>query len=412
MKAVGLRVDGFKKLSAVEMSFASDGLTFIKGDNGQGKSSIIDVIYYLFKGKSVTNEKVIQNGKDKMTAEIELDEYTIKRTKTDKSDTLKIVTKDGLEVRQTPQAFLDKLVNDLTFSPFVFLNKNAKEKFEFLAKFLGIDTSEIDKKIAEKSSERTTKGRIIKELGIPQPYPEVKEVNTKELMKKYQNLLDKKHAIEEKNAERDRLNSRKENIKIQIANLQKELVSIEDKLKEKVEEVPDLTKIKEEIANAQETNSNASKYTGYLAKKEKYDKVNNEYNTLNEEIEELRKQRKEIFISAKTGIEGLSLTEDGVYYKGIYSENWSDSEAISISASLCLSMQPDLKAVFIDRGESFGKRRMEELEKWAKENGIQVIITKVEDSIPQTEDIPANVWYLEEGRIVNQPGQQDKELDI
>lgn len=40
LKLIGLQVDGFRKLNAIDMSFKLKGLTQIKGDNQQGKTKL------------------------------------------------------------------------------------------------------------------------------------------------------------------------------------------------------------------------------------------------------------------------------------------------------------------------------------------------------------------------------------
>jgi len=107
--------------------------------------------------------------------------------------------------------------------------------------------------------------------------------------------------------------------------------------------------------------------------------------------------KKTLLQKANTGVSGLEIRYDGLYYNNIYSENWSDSQGIKIACDLCISMRPKLKAIFIDRGESFGKKRFYELKNWAKKNDIQVIITKVIDSEPKK--MPENTYYISEGII-------------
>jgi hypothetical protein len=151
-----------------------------------------------------------------------------------------------------------------------------------------------------------------------------------------------------------------------------------------------------QIQKAEETNIKAMEYLSYLSKKKAIEEKRKEYERYSDKIKCLRTNKKALLRKTDTGVQGLEIREDGLYFDGIYSENWSDSQGIKIACDLCISMNPKLRSVFIDRGESFGCKRFAELETWAKNNDIQVIITKVINSKP--ENMPANTYYISEGK--------------
>jgi len=447
MKLIGLKADGFRLLKAVEIKFNSDGTTVILGDNEQGKTSVLDVIEYLFRGKTTINEEIIQHGKDKMTAEIDLDDYVVKRIKTLKTDRLEIINKEGFKFAQKPQAFLDQLINDLTFDPFPFLNKTGDQKLRFMMDFLSLDTGKIDEEIKSLEMDRLICGREGKALGEVAKVEETQPIDInalisqKEQIEKENDEVVKKARIErdakvtkahEFNAvQRQRshdiasMKADIENKESNLAVLYQELEELKqhiittkatkDALIEKQKNLPvpkpeketnlplpliDLMAtepLKLQIQKAEETNLQAFEYQEYLKKKKALEEKRSEYSTFTDKLTELKTSKKDILQKADTGVSGLEVREDGLYYDGIYSENWSDSQGIRLSAALCLSMNPKLRAVFIDRGESFGQKRFTELKKWAKENDMQAIITKVVDEKPQ--DIPEGTYYIQAGEI-------------
>ena len=57
MKIIGLKVDGIRKLTAVEMQLKDKGLIPIKGKNKQGKSTLIDTVEWLIEGNKVANPR-------------------------------------------------------------------------------------------------------------------------------------------------------------------------------------------------------------------------------------------------------------------------------------------------------------------------------------------------------------------
>ena len=68
-----------------------------------------------------------------------------------------------------------------------------------------------------------------------------------------------------------------------------------------------------------------------------------------------------------------------------------------ISSEICLAQMPNVRAVFLDRGESFDPQSLKELGDWAVANDIQVFITIVRD-IP--EKLEAGTFYISEGKVL------------
>jgi len=442
MKIIGLKVDGFRKLKAVEVNFAQDGITTIIGDNEQGKTTVLDTIEYLIKGKTMLNEDIIQHGKKELTAELSLGKYSIKR-KSDKKgkDYLRITTNEGEEVKKKKQSFLNEMINDLTFNPFPFLLKSGDEKLKFMFDFLKIDTKTFDKKLKDLENDRLICGREGKKIGKIEQVEKAEYKDIKEILKEKERLEIKnkeaeRKAIEQKevllqkaldfNKKQDDIelkrNINKENIKrgkeqllkleeeikninIKIKSLEKEKENLPKKEDKKSTEIEmpkyftkDLSVFSEEINRTIENNKLADKYEEYKKNKIEIKEKRDEYNAFSKDIEKIREEKKQLLNNTETGVKDLKISEDGLYYKGIYSENWSDSQEIAISCNLCIAMNPKLKAVFIDRGESFGSKRLKALETWAKENKIQAIITKVVEEKP--EDIPENTYYISNGEII------------
>ncbi|MCK4328754.1 AAA family ATPase [candidate division WOR-3 bacterium] len=447
MKIIGLKANGFRKLSAVELKFNENGITVIMGDNEQGKTSVLDTIEYLFRGKTMVNDDIIQHGQEKMSAEIDLDEYTIKRIKTKKTDRLEIVNKEGFKLADKPQSFLDRLINDLTFDPFPFLNKTGDQKLKFMMDFLKLDILDLDEQIKQTEIDRLVCGREGKKLGEAVEIEKVEPLaiqillNKKtqvdkendDLVEKARRKRDKKieeahsfnkiqrrllydgetiaNDIKRKESDIKVLYADLEQLKKDIAATEKEKIELTEKQKiipepkqEKNTDIPvdqpvliDTESLSLDIQKAEETNIQAAKYQAYFEKKKTITAKRYEYDNLTTKIKSLRIDKIAKFRETDTGVQGLEIREDGLYFDDIYSENWSDAQGIKIACDLCIAMNPKLRAVFVDRGESFGYKRFAELETWAKVNNIQIIITRVVDSEPKS--MPKNTFYILEGKI-------------
>lgn len=424
LKIIGLKMDGFKNLSAVEMQFPQDGgCTFIRGGNEQGKTSIIESLWWLFSGRSTINLEKIQHGKDKISGAVDLGEYTIERVQTKKSDRLEIKRKDGFAVTERKQAFLDKLTNQLTFNPFPFLNLPSEKKLKFMMDFRKIDFSEIDQKISQLEQERLFTGRDIKKIGEIPEVPKVEPVDVSALLEEKNRVQAQieaeleqirvfnqaQHkALEKIDLQKDKveiwemrvskLQAELDAAKKTLENAQIELTDLPEAKPPKIEAASQTTdEIDQKILEADGTNRKYSQWKEAEEKRLKLNVENIKYSEYDQKIKELRESKQRVLSETATGVDGLEIRETGLFYQGYLLENCSDSQKLRISMELCMAMKPPLKAVFLDRGESFDAARISEIERFAAENDIQVIITQVADDIP--ESVPDNVFYIVDGQI-------------
>jgi len=438
LKIIGLQIDGFKKLKAVEMEFSPGGCTFIRGKNEQGKTSIIESLWWLFKGKSVINDGTIQTGKDKITGSVDLGSYVVSRVQTEKSARLEIRNKEGLEVTKDKQGFLDSLINELTFNPFPFLNLPPEKQLKFMMDFLDIDFGEIDVEIKKNEDERLYAGRKIKEIGAVENIPEVKPVEIGDLNAKKNSIqkeidgeleaIRKHNELQaERTRELDGIYKQIENLENGKTDIEKELSNLEFALNRKRESLEKFKKlitsdiakgeavrksieptraevatqttadVDKEIEDAAEINKKAHAYQQNEEKRKQLNAVKLKKEEHQNKIDELREAKKQKLSATETGVAGLTITETELLYEGIPVENCSSSQRRKMSMELCAAMKPPLKAVFLDQGETFDDSRIAEIEKFAKENSIQVVITQVANKVPK--EIPDGVFYIVDGEI-------------
>src|SRR5262245_40607787 len=142
MKITKLIAENVKKLSVVEIT--PDGnLVQITGKNGQGKSSVLDAIWWALAGQTNIQAAPIRKGENEARIVLDLGEIIVRRTfrqKTKKDDSGAEVADDGyttaivVENAQgarfpSPQRMLDGLLGALSFDPLAFANMDAKAQF-------------------------------------------------------------------------------------------------------------------------------------------------------------------------------------------------------------------------------------------------------------------------------------------
>ena len=457
LKIINLSVDGLRKLKAVELTFKENGLTQILGENEQGKSTIIDAINILIRGNRFANKDIVQKGKSKATLVGQIGPYKISRIiPKDGTPTLKAVdTRTGEALKGRVQDFLDTLINELTFNPRPFLDKNKSEKLKFMMDLCKIDFSGIDKEIDILYNKRKVVGQEIDRYGEIIVPKKVSRINTSSILEqkkiineensKLKSEYEEKRNVElaeieafnklqrRKNEEIKEANAAidldKKDIKLctdeiaelemKLENAKRALVELEGALdrhnthlgslpkpepelpiisKLPVPEFKSVDDLDKKLEQAAEINQKANEYESKLERLNEKESKEKERRELTEEIDKLRKQKLETLAGTKTGVEGLAITEEDILYSGISSDNWSDAQGLTISRKLCIAQKPMLSAVFLDRAESMSKKTLKEFVDWAESEGIQTIITKVTDEAPSKKE--EGVYFIVDGSIV------------
>ncbi len=422
-KLIGLQIEGIRKIKATYLKFAENGLTEIIGKNDQGKSSIIDSIEILVKGFASKKDDMISHGSDQARIIGEFGDFTVKRVMAG-TDRLEVTTKDGFKAGK-PQAFLDALINQLTFRPQIFLAKKPEEKLKAVMDILKIDFSKENDAISKKTNERLFVGRERDNLGTKTEPEKVEFVDTADLLTKKQaneaiNSVQKRkqddidyfnglltgvanawtNIIAKETAGDNSISGRKEGLKKVQQAIEKVISGLP------LPEYKDNTEIDKQISSATETNRKAQLYKDYTEWKVKKAAKQAEYDKLTAEINKLKDAKILKLKETEMPVKGLEIKElsEGVYglfFNGIFCENWSSSIGLKISLAICAAMTPDLRAIAIDNGESLDSDSRKQLDTWAKQNDIQLILTVVQN-IP--EELSDSTFYIQEGKIFNSEG--------
>jgi hypothetical protein len=155
-----LRAENVKRLSVVEIHPDPSGLVLIGGENGAGKTSVLDSIMWALAGGKSIQPVPIRDGET--TAEIRLDlgDLIVVRRFTASGSTVKVSTKDGATY-SSPQQILDAMVAKLAFDPLAFTKLKPEEQGRALAELVGLETAEIDQEIDRLYKERTGTNRDV-----------------------------------------------------------------------------------------------------------------------------------------------------------------------------------------------------------------------------------------------------------
>lgn len=269
VKIIGLQAENVKRIQAVNLEFNENGLTVIGGDNGEGKTSILDSICYLLGGEKYRPSALKHDGAiTDPYLSITLSNGLVV-TRKGKNSSLIVSDPSG---KQAGQTLLNSFVSSFSLSLDDFMNAKPKEKSKILLGVLGLNDKinaldEAEKKLFD---ERTIKGRIVdQKKGFADEqawYPNLPEHETKliDLLNERQKIMDEnisrqqgidglncrkyvyQHEIEGIESLNQEINNKKiifESIISEISKLQNELDNFE-----KIPETEDILKIDKEIA--------------------------------------------------------------------------------------------------------------------------------------------------------------------
>lgn len=168
LKIVRLEAENIKRIQAVQIK--PDGnVVEITGRNGQGKSSILDSIWWCLSGRSAIQSAPIRKGADKARIELDLGAITVRRTFRKVEDggfttSIIVEAEDGARY-PSPQRMLDKLMGELSIDPLAFMRMDSKAQLEMLRGFVtGFDFDDHDRQQRADYEQRTIENRRAKEL--------------------------------------------------------------------------------------------------------------------------------------------------------------------------------------------------------------------------------------------------------
>ncbi|HII95337.1 MAG TPA: AAA family ATPase, partial [Candidatus Methanofastidiosum sp.] len=381
----------------------------ISGKNGQGKTSILDSIWFALTGKdSLKNtSKPIREGEDHAEVKVNIGDYIVTRNWTsNEASYLKVENNDGAKYN-SPQALLDNLIGELSFDPLEFARMDQKEQKEILLKLLNLQegVDKLDSEYQEIFAERTFIGRNYKAAkaqfeGMTKPrtsLPE-KELNIYELSIELKEALENNKAISE--------------ISHTIAAYEKDIENIEAKIKELTEQKEHISKllvsekeafekakiidteaIQAKISNAESLNNEIRNAESYYLKKQAVEKLEADYKSKTGQLEKIQKAKQALILDVKMPIDGLGFDESGVTYSSIPFGQLSSAEQLKVSLSIAMAMNPRLRVIRITDGSLLDSSNMEIIKNMANENDFQVWI----ESVNESGEVGI---YIEDGQIV------------
>ena len=412
MKIVALKAENIKKLVAVEIK--PDGnLVQITGKNGQGKTSVLDCIWWALAGASHIQSTPIRKGENKARIRLDLGEIVVTRTFTAKDgDTISTITVENEKGARfpSPQAMLDDLLGQLSFDPLSFARMEPRSQYETLKKFVpGVDFESIESKQRLDYALRTDVSRRAKEAKIQADRIEV-AANTPDALVDEVNLIGEMEKAGKHNAEIEQRKANRADFQNQIERKKDAYMALsgqieaaqkrvkellEEELKAKTEisamaqklstaaplpEPIDTGALRQKIADAKATNGQVQLKGSKKKLEEMAEKLKAEADEITQRMEAREAEKRESIAAAKLPVEGITFGAGEVLMNGVPFDQASDAEQLRASIAIAMALNPKLRVIRVRDGSLLDEESLKLISDMADKEDYQVWCERVDSS--------------------------------
>lgn len=422
VKISSLELENVKRIKAVRLVPTEKGLTVIGGNNGQGKTSVLDAIAWALGGDRYRPSSPERDG-SVVPPRIRIvlnNGLVVERA--GKNSALRVTDPTG---HRGGQQLLNSFVEELALNLPKFMEASGKEKADTLLKIIGVGDQLylLENKEKQLYNQRLTIGRIAdqkakyaKEMPFYDGVPET-PVSAMELIQRQQEIL-------LRNAENQKKRSRVQELAQELRQTEKTLEDQTDRLRRLLEEQTQtqykLDRLRENLQEARKTAQELlDESTVQLeADLQNIDAINikvranldrekaeaeaqgysRQYDALTEELEKTRQEKYELLHGARMPLEELSVENGELTYRGKRWDGMSGSEQLKVSAAIVRELNSRCGFVLLDKLEQMDLSTLQEFGAWLEKENLQAIATRVstggecsviiEDGSTQAEPLP------------------------
>ncbi len=138
LRIIKFEAKNVKRIRAISIQpDEKQDVVLLTGRNRQGKSSVIESIFYALGGKSAIPSKPIRQGEKEASVTLDLGDYLVERRFTEAGSYLDIKTKAGFKA-PSPQTFLASRLGGYAANPLEFLRLKTDEQVKALQSLIDI----------------------------------------------------------------------------------------------------------------------------------------------------------------------------------------------------------------------------------------------------------------------------------
>lgn len=402
MKIISLQADNIKRLAAVEIT-PQGNLVQITGANGQGKTSVLDSIWWALQGVKNIQKNPIRDGEEKAQIRLDLGEYVVTRRFIAQEDgtfttslTVEDSRVDGARL-SSPQKVLDSLLGELTFDPLEFTRMGPKDQAHALQSLVpDFDFAESERIAKAAFDDRTFENRKAKEAraaveslskGLPDVRPEpvsVSQLNDdwQAAMRHNQDVENRANNREGYTIKRNELAADIEDKRAKLNEMVASLEQMDAKISEwgELAEPIDVSANAEKLNRAQEINAMAKRFEDVDEKRKECETATANADKLSEVIKDAQNSANAAISGASMPVDGLGIENGVVTLDGLPFEQASDAQQLRASIAIAMALNPRLRVIRVRDGSRLDSAAMASLAEMLNETDYQVWIERVDDS--------------------------------
>ena len=391
-----VQIKEFKAIKDFDESFENN-IILLKGDNGVGKSSVIQFIEIaLGKQKNIPPNAT---GEGEVIADFRGNQYLFQVAFKDGKPIVTITAPDGM--KDNKKSTLAGIVGAIDFDIDKFVEQSKslsgrKEQIETYKKFLDKEIVEqierYESNVAINYEQRTIANRELKTIdGAIALHPmkgenlNIEPIDVSDVFQKQKEANEHNSKIEVTESTLLQLKQENERYDSEIARLMDLAKVNKDRIDKgeaflKSNTKIDVTEFETKLQNANEINAQVSQAKELKAKLAEKEKLTNDIGEMTALIDSTRQVIQDAIRDMDSPIEGLGFDSEQLLYKGVpvNPDSLSKSEIMELGIKLKIAENPDAGVLFIQEGESIGAKRLEEIKEIAAKNNFQIIMEQVE----------------------------------
>lgn len=414
MKIVQLAVNNVLAIKAITIRPDGETVT-LGGENGAGKSSVLNSIAMALGGKRLIPEQPIHQGEDRGTIRLDLGDYVVERTFTAGGDRIEVKSRDGAKYPK-PQALLDSLYASIAFDPLQFATeKDSVKQSAMLRDLLGLDFADIDARKRHVFDRRADVNRDIKSLtaqlaGMParDNSAPAKPVSVEELAAQLEACMSEEaqqervRAVLAKSMDAVRSAERRvtaaadavAQIERQLAEARAKHASAVAALEQSQADVatgeamvaalvaPDTAAARQALADVERVNAAVRANAARASIEARASALDATSKALSAELDAIEADRLARIAAAPFPVDGLGFAESGVTYRGLPFAQASSAEKLRVSVAVAVAMNPKLRVFLVRDGSLLSQKSLTQLHELAAEHDCQLWIEDARTTDP------------------------------
>lgn len=389
-----LEIENVKRVKAVKMEPTANGLTIIGGNNGQGKTSVLDSIAWALGGNKFKPSQAQREGSAiPPNLHIVMSNGLIVERKGKNSD-LKVIDPDG---NKAGQNLLDSFIDELALNLPKFMQQSNREKASTLLQIIGVGEQLVllEKEEQDTYNRRHAIGQIAdqkeKFAKEQEYYPEAPKdlVSASDLIKAQQEILARNGENQRKRESLASIQRMHEKASSDVERLKLELSEAETKLANTIQDLVTANKsvenlVDESTAELEKSITEIDEINRKVRANLDKDKAEEdargyraEYEELTEALTDVRKRKAALLDSADLPLPGLSVEDGELIYNGFKWDNMSGSDQLKVATAIVRKLNSNCGFVLLDKLEQMDQESLKEFGDWLEAEGLQAIATRV-----------------------------------